>query len=149
MQNAFYTISRLYLLLSLLLALSLGSRLLVLELVGGVAFTAVLSVAVLSHEAALARRVLASAAQSSHFAVRIDLVVLQDGEFDFLADVVFLLGGGVGFLFVLLATTTQSEDEVEGRLLLDVVIRERAAVFELLAGEDEALLVRRDAYILY
>ena len=43
-------------------------------------------------------------------------------------------------------TTTQSEDEVEGRLLLDVVIRERATVLKLLAGEDEALLVRGDAY---
>ena len=43
-------------------------------------------------------------------------------------------------------TTTQSEDEVEGRLLLDVVVGERATVFELLAGEDEALLIRGDAY---
>ena len=45
-------------------------------------------------------------------------------------------------------TTTQSEDEVEGRLLLDVVIRERATVLELLAGEDEALLVRGDAFLV-
>lgn len=134
------------LLLSFLLALSLGRSLLALELVGGVALAAVLSVLVLCHEAALARRVLARAAQSSHLAVRIDLVVLQHSKFDLLVHVRFLLGRRVGFLFVLLATTAQSEDEVERRLLLDVVIRERATVLELLAGEDEALLIRGDAY---
>ena len=39
----------------------------------------------------------------------------------------------------------QAEYEVDRRLLLDVVVRERAAVLELLAREDEALLVGRDA----
>jgi len=34
---------------------------------------------------------------------------------------------------------------VERRFLLNVVIGERAAVLQLLAGEDQALLVRRDA----
>jgi hypothetical protein len=33
---------------------------------------------------------------------------------------------------------------VKGRLLLDVVVRKGAAVLELLAGEDKALLVGRD-----
>merc|ERR1719243_174371 len=42
----------------------------------------------------------------------------------------------------------QAEHEVEGRLLLDVVVREGAAVLELLAGEDQALLVRRDALLV-
>jgi hypothetical protein len=37
---------------------------------------------------------------------------------------------------------------VEGRLLLDVVVREGSAVFELLAGEDQALLVGRDAFLV-
>jgi hypothetical protein len=37
---------------------------------------------------------------------------------------------------------------VERRLLLDVVVGERAAVLELLAREDEALLVRRDALLV-
>jgi hypothetical protein len=39
-------------------------------------------------------------------------------------------------------TTTEAEDEVEGALLLDVVVGEGPAVLELLAGEDQALLVR-------
>jgi hypothetical protein len=40
----------------------------------------------------------------------------------------------------------QAEHKVQRRLLLDVVVRERAAVLELLSGEDEALLVRGDAW---
>ena len=37
---------------------------------------------------------------------------------------------------------------MEGRLLLDVVVAQRAAIFQLLAREDEALLVRRDALLV-
>ena len=42
-------------------------------------------------------------------------------------------------------TTTEAEHEVKGRLLLDVVIRESAAILKLLAREDETLLIRGDA----
>jgi hypothetical protein len=59
-----------------------------------------------------------------------------------------LLGGGVHLLLALLGATTQAEDEVEGGFLLDVVVREGAAVFELLAGEDQALLVWGDALLV-
>lgn len=38
---------------------------------------------------------------------------------------------------------TEAEDEIEGGLLLDVVVSEGAAVLKLLPGKDEALLVRR------
>ena len=37
---------------------------------------------------------------------------------------------------------------MEGGLLLDVVVGQRAAIFELLAREDEALLVGRDALLV-
>ena len=47
-----------------------------------------------------------------------------------------------------LHATTQTKDEMEGRLLLDVIIRKGAPVLELLAGEDEALLIRRDALLV-
>ncbi|KAL2281789.1 hypothetical protein FJTKL_11263 [Diaporthe vaccinii] len=40
-----------------------------------------------------------------------------------------------------LHTATQTEDEMEGGFLLNVVVGEGAAVLELLAGEDQALLV--------
>ena len=37
---------------------------------------------------------------------------------------------------------------MKGRFLLNVVVREGPAVFELLAGEDEALLVRRNTFLV-
>ncbi len=37
---------------------------------------------------------------------------------------------------------------MESALLLDVVIGEGTAVFELLAREDQALLIRRDAFLV-
>ena len=56
--------------------------------------------------------------------------------------------GGEGLKGRLDDTTTQTEDQVESRLLLDVVVGKSAAVLELLAGEDQALLVRRDAFLV-
>jgi hypothetical protein len=38
---------------------------------------------------------------------------------------------------------------VKGGLLLDVVVGEGAAVFELLAGEDQTLLVGGDTLLVY
>jgi hypothetical protein len=37
---------------------------------------------------------------------------------------------------------------MKSRLLLDVVIREGSAVFELLASKDKTLLVRRDTFLV-
>ena len=48
----------------------------------------------------------------------------------------------------LLHAATETQDKVEGRLLLDVVVREGAAVLELLAGEDETLLIGGDALLV-
>ena len=40
-----------------------------------------------------------------------------------------------------LHATTETEDQMESGLLLDVVIRESASIFELLSGENQALLI--------
>jgi hypothetical protein len=50
----------------------------------------------------------------------------------------------VRLLLALLGTTTKAEYQVEGRLLLDVVVAESATVFELLARKDQTLLVGGD-----
>ena len=47
-----------------------------------------------------------------------------------------------------LETSSQSEDQMESGLLLDVVVGERSSVFELLSSENESLLVRRDAFLV-
>merc|ERR1712153_141537 len=47
-----------------------------------------------------------------------------------------------------LHTTSKSEDEMESGLLLDVVIRKSSAIFQLLTGEDESLLIWRDTFFV-
>ena len=47
-----------------------------------------------------------------------------------------------------LHATAQAENQVQGRLLLDVVVGESTAILQLLAGEDKTLLVRRDALLV-
>merc|ERR1711898_41415 len=47
-----------------------------------------------------------------------------------------------------LHTTSESEHKMEGRLLLDVVIGEGAAIFELISSEDKSLLIGRDTFLV-
>jgi len=47
-----------------------------------------------------------------------------------------------------LHTATETEDKVEGRLLLDIVVRESTAVFELFTSKDKTLLVRGNALLV-
>jgi hypothetical protein len=119
------------------------------ENVGEVATSAVLAVVHGGHEdtsTALGLRALTP--EALDLAVAVDLVVLEDRELGLLALVLDLLGGGVHLLLALLGSTTEAEDQVESRLLLDVVIRKSAAILKLLAGEDQTLLVRRNALLV-
>ena len=45
-------------------------------------------------------------------------------------------------------TTTETKDQVEGRLLLDVVVGKGAAVLQLLAGKDQTLLIWGDSFFV-
>ena len=47
-----------------------------------------------------------------------------------------------------LHTSPQSEDKVESRLILDVVIGQGPAVLQLFTGEDQPLLVRGDSLLV-
>lgn len=47
-----------------------------------------------------------------------------------------------------LHASTETEDQMKSRFLLDVVIRERTAVFKLLSRKDQALLIRRNALLV-
>ena len=44
--------------------------------------------------------------------------------------------------------TTETENQMEGGLLLDVVIRESSTVLKLLPGEDQSLLIWGDALLV-
>lgn len=45
-------------------------------------------------------------------------------------------------------TTTETEDKVKGRFLLDVVVAQSTAILELLTSKDKTLLVRGDALLV-
>merc|ERR1712156_1389809 len=47
-----------------------------------------------------------------------------------------------------LLATTKTEDQMQGGLLLDVVVREGAAILELLAGKDQPLLIWGNALLV-
>jgi len=47
-----------------------------------------------------------------------------------------------------LHTSSKSEDEMEGGLLLDVVVRKGSSILELLSGEDESLLIWWDTFLV-
>lgn len=60
-----------------------------------------------------------------------------------------LLGGRVHLLLALLGTTAQTKDKVEGRFFLNIVVGKGTAIFQLLAGEDQTLLVGWDAFLVW
>lgn len=124
----------------------LGPR---LEGVRQAALAAVLTVLVECHEdPSAALRCGALTTETFDLPIGINLVVFQDGHLDLFALVLDLLGGVVSLLLSLFGTTTETENQVECRLLLYVIVAESAAVLELLAGKDQALLVRRDAFLV-
>jgi hypothetical protein len=90
----------------------------------------------------------ALSAKTLDLSITIHLVVLEHCQLGLLALMLDFLGRSVNLLLTLLGATSKTQDEMEGRLLLDVVVGEGAAVFELLASEDQALLVRRDALLV-
>ena len=47
-----------------------------------------------------------------------------------------------------LHATAESENQVKGAFLLDVVVAESSAIFELLSGKDQTLLIGRDALLV-
>jgi len=90
----------------------------------------------------------ALSASTGDLSVVVNLVELQDGELDLLVLVVGLLGLGVSLLFSLLGSSSKTEHKVKGGLLLDVVVREGAAILQLLSGEDKSLLIGGDTLLV-
>ena len=114
-----------------------------------VAFAAVLTIEVVGHEDARAAAVIrALTSQASDFAVLVHLVVFQHGQLDLLLLVLDLFRCGVVLLLALAATTSETQDEMECGLLLDVVVGQGAAVLQLFASEYKTLLVWRDAFFI-
>lgn len=110
------------------------------------ALTTVLSVTHVSHEDT-DTTVWTLSSQLSDLSVAVDLVVVQDSQLDVLVLVLDLLWGSVSFLLLLL-TTSQSQNQVKGGLLLNVVVRQSSAVLQLLTSKDQSLLIRWNSLLV-
>ena len=107
--------------------------------IGQAALPAVLTVVVGGHEdtgTALLGRTLSP--QTVDLPVVVHLVVLQDGQLDLPVLVLDLLGGRVVLLLPLLGASPQPQHQVEGGLLLDVVVGQSPSVLQLLPGKDQS-----------
>merc|ERR1719186_503523 len=113
------------------------------------ALAAVLAVEMRSHEdAGTALLGGALPPQPVDLAVVVHLVVLEHRQLHLLVLVLDLLGSGVVLLLPLLTSSPQPQHEVEGGLLLDVVVGQSAPVLQLLTGKDETLLVWRNSLLV-
>jgi len=86
--------------------------------------------------------------QTNDLPVALNPVVLQGLKWNSLVLPLGLLWLGVYLLLTLLTATAKTKDEVEGGLLLDVVVGEGAAVLELLSSKDETLLIWWDSFLV-
>jgi len=83
-----------------------------------------------------------------NLALSINLVEFENRKLDLLALVLDLLWSSVNLLFSLLTATTETEDEMKGGFLLDIVVGESTAILELLAGKDQTLLIWWNAFLI-
>lgn len=81
--------------------------------------------------------------------IRVDLVVLENSKFGLLVLVLDLLRGGVNFFLALLGSTLKTENQINGRLLLNVVVRNGKAILELLTGEEKTQLACGNSFHVY
>jgi hypothetical protein len=123
------------------------SFLTLLEDVGQTALSAVLTVVMPSHEdTSTALGVGALTTETGDLARLVNLVVLENGQFDLLLLVLDLLGGGVGLLLALLTTTEQFGVKVESAVVLDTIESKLLGVTKRLTSEGEALKTRLDTF---
>ena len=117
--------------------------------IGETTLPAVLTVVVGGHEdtgTTLFGRTLSP--QTVDLPVVVHLVVLQHGQLHLPVLVLDLLGGRVVLLLPLLGASPQPQHQVEGGLLLDVVVGQSPPILQLLPGKDQPLLIRRNPFLV-
>ena len=114
---------------------------------GGSTLSAVVTIVVLGHKASNSSNggVLP---EPDNLASVLNTVVFEGLKWNGLVNTLRLLGLGVNLLLPLLSSSTKTEDQVQGGLLLDVVIGKGTSIFQLLSSEDQTLLIRRDSLLV-
>merc|ERR1712105_78596 len=113
------------------------------------ALSTVLSVVHVSHENTSTTDInRAFSSRPSDFAVVINFVVFQCSKLDLDMLVLDFLWCGVVLLLSLLTTTSQTKHKMKSGFLLDVVVTQGTTIFQLLASEDQSLLIRRNSFLI-
>merc|ERR1712024_311910 len=86
--------------------------------------------------------------QTMDFSIIVHSVVFQDGQLHLLVLVFDFFGSGVILLLAFLSTTTETKHQEQGGFFLDIVVRECAAIFQLLSGKDQTLLIWRNSLLI-
>lgn len=119
-----------------------------LEDIGQVALATVLTVLVPSHEdTSTTGGVRALTTKTGDLARFVNLVELQDSEFDLFALVLDLLGSSVGLFLLLLTTTQQFSVQVKSVHVLNTIESE-ITINKVLASKRQELGVSRNAFAL-
>merc|ERR1719282_240667 len=114
---------------------------------GGVGFTAVVTVVVLSHEAPDSCNG-GVFSQASDLSIGLNSVILKGLHRDGLVHSLNLLRASVDLLFALLTSSSETKNQVEGGFLLDVVVAQSASILQLLSSENQTLLIRGNAFFV-
>merc|ERR1719153_560247 len=85
---------------------------------------------------------------TGNFAIVINLVVFEYSKLYFLMLVLDFLGSCVILLLAFLSSTTESQYQVKGGLLLNIIVRQCTAIFKLLSSEDQTLLIWGDSLLI-
>ena len=114
---------------------------------GGSRLSAIVTVMVLSHETTDTSNG-GVFPKASDLSIGLDLVVLECLKRNGLVHTLGLLGLGVDLLFALFTTSTKSQYQVQSGFFLNVVVRQSSAVFQLLSGENQTLLIRGNSLLV-
>ena len=91
------------------------------------------------------RRILS---KTSDLAVTLNTVILESLERNGLVGTLRLLWLGVDLLLTLFSSSAKTKNKVKGGLLLDIVVAQGPAVFELLPCKNETLLIWRNTFLV-
>ena len=112
-------------------------------------FSTVLSIRMAGHENSSSTFFIGTfTSQSGDFTILIYLVIFKDSQFNLLLLVFVLFWCGVILLLTFLSTTTETKDKMKGRFLLDVVVGQCSAIFQLFTSKDQSLLVRGNSFFV-
>ena len=119
----------------------------VIVLVRGTRLSTVITIVVLGHEASNSSHGTVLS-KTNYLTTIFYTVVFKRLKRNGLVYTLYLLRLGVNLLFTLLTTSTKTQYQMQGRLLLNIVIAQGTSVLQLLSSKDQTLLIGWDSLLI-